>query len=293
MNNTMSTRNCPICRAYNPRKVEKGACFDLLICRHCDVGITSNTKMDSYLDSNKLGYSPESYLEESNLVRQEKKFLRILEFTRISFNNKHVLDIGGGYGLLSKILDSWGASVTLIEPVLDPILTQDTTVKHVKKNLEEFLKGAKGRFDVIFLLDVLEHLNDPKSVLDNLKNRLTEDGIIVLNVPNRSSLMARICKSWAWWMPEDHKFHFNLESLGFLVRKSGFEVVRTQTFESLYDFKKNLDGNFSDINNSFLRKMKKFAFFAIFAPVYILVRPLIHKLGYGGLLSVVITPHES
>lgn len=289
----MSITICPICLNRFSGKLKPKIGFDILLCSQCGVGITTKSQSNSYLNPDRLGYSKKSYIDPKNIERQTRKFIDILKFSNIEYANRDVLDIGGGYGLLSKILHSRGANVSILEPVLEPVLIRDSRVRWIKKNVEKFLGSSGEQYDVIFMLDVLEHLEDPVKILINLKMRLRNGGWVILNVPNRSSFMARICKSWSWWMPEDHKFHFNMQSVRFLAEKSGYKIVGTQTFESLYDFKKNLDGNFSDISNPLLRKTEKLFFFIGFIPLYLIFRPLIHKLGYGGLLSVVITPYES
>lgn len=289
----MSITICPICLNRFSGKLKPKIGFDILLCSQCGVGITTKSQSNSYLNPDRLGYSKKSYIDPKNIERQARKFIDILKFSNIEYANRDVLDIGGGYGLLSKILHSRGANVSILEPVLEPVLIRDSRVRWIKKNVEEFLSSSSEQYDVIFMLDVLEHLEDPVKILINLKMRLRNGGWVILNVPNRSSFMAKICRSWAWWMPEDHKFHFNKQSVKFLAEKSGYKIVGTQTFESLYDFKKNLDGNFSHISNPLLRKTKKLFFFIGFISLYLIFRPLIHKLGYGGLLSVVITPYES
>ena len=59
------------------------------------------------------------------------------------------------------------------------------------------------------------------------------------------------------------------------------------TYEGWYDFKKNLDGNFEDIINPVLRKFIKGLFFTFFFPVYFLMRKVLWRLNYGGLLIVI------
>jgi len=100
-------------------------------------------------------------------------------------------------------------------------------------------------------MDVLEHFKDPVANLKKAKLLLKEDGILVIQTPNYKSLMARICKDWAWWMIEDHKFFFSPKSLKKILNKSEFETESFKTYEDWEDFKKNLDGNFMEIKSVF------------------------------------------
>jgi 2-polyprenyl-3-methyl-5-hydroxy-6-metoxy-1,4-benzoquinol methylase len=47
-------------------------------------------------------------------------------------------------------------------------------------------------FDAISMMDVIEHLEDPKSVLESLKPRLGRNGQLVVYTPNHDSLIVRI-----------------------------------------------------------------------------------------------------
>ncbi len=49
---------------------------------------------------------------------------------------------------------------------------------------EDVSKLNLGKFDVILLADVLEHIPDPCSFLTSIKGNLTDDGIIICTLPN-------------------------------------------------------------------------------------------------------------
>ena len=136
-------------------------------------------------------------------------------------------------------------------------------------------------------MDVIEHLENPLVNLKKLKLLLAPGGILIIQTPNYKSLMARICKDWAWWMIEDHKFFFSPKSLQKILYKAGFKSEYFMTYEDWYDFKKNLDGNFTGIKNNPLKKLIKGLFFSLFFPFYFLFRKMIWRLGYGGLMFVI------
>ena len=74
------------------------------------------------------------------------------------------------------------------------------------------------KFDVISLIHVLEHLPDPIATLGNLASRLTQDGVIVIQVPDLSANFFDLVVA-------DHLSHFTEKSASDLVRAAGFEVV--------------------------------------------------------------------
>lgn len=144
-----------------------------------------------------------------------------------------------------------------------------------------------GRYDLIIVMDVIEHFEDPLDNLKRVKLLLKKDGILVIQTPNYKSLMAKICKDWVWWMVEDHKFFFSPKSIRLLLEKAGFKTIRLETYEDFYEFKKNLDGNFVGMKNGFIRKLTKVLFLSLFVPFYFFVRKLIWKLECGGLIFVI------
>lgn len=58
--------------------------------------------------------------------------------------------------------------------------------------LEETLPFADDSFDVIFFLDVIEHLSAPKKSLQEIRRVLRKDGYLVVTTPNLATLRNRI-----------------------------------------------------------------------------------------------------
>lgn len=100
-----------------------------------------------------------------------------------------VLDVGGGIGATSVALKREGraSQVVVVDQVADQVL--DGVDKAFAGNLEDpaFLTrvvAEAGHFDTILCLDVLEHLRDPWSVVDQLRQCLAPGGAIVASIPN-------------------------------------------------------------------------------------------------------------
>lgn len=88
---------------------------------------------------------------------------------------------------------------------------------------------------------VLEHMGEPRRVLEGLWALLRGDGIIVICVPNHDSLLGRILGvHWSWVCPPDHLFFFNSTALARLLRSCAWDVVEEWTgdyfFRSIYQF---------------------------------------------------------
>ncbi len=84
-------------------------------------------------------------------------------------------------------------------------------------NLEQMSFKPKS-FDTIMALDVIEHVQDPYTVVGQLKKLLTDDGTIIVTVPAFRFL----------WSPHDeslsHMRRYNRQDLLDLLTDAGFEV---------------------------------------------------------------------
>ena len=86
-----------------------------------------------------------------------------------------VLDFGGGYGLLAQMLKSGGYEAWQVDPYVPvPFLAADRCLSA----LDDFPEAG---FDLIFALEVLEHLTDPMATLEGLARRLKPGGILMLS----------------------------------------------------------------------------------------------------------------
>lgn len=104
--------------------------------------------------------------------------------------------------------------------------------------MEEFIQSRNSDgvipFDEIIPLNVLKHVLDPVSDIQDAKMLLDPSGIICLRVPNDfNELQDSFHKKSGlspWWVAvTDHINYFNFLSLKSLLNKLGLEVIYTQS----------------------------------------------------------------
>lgn len=95
-----------------------------------------------------------------------------------------ILDFGCGVGSNLKILEKYG-SVDAFEPNQ---LAQKYIKKYQKVNL---VKKITKKYDLIFLADVIEHINDDKKTIDFLTSRLKKGGFIFISTPAYQFLFSK------------------------------------------------------------------------------------------------------
>jgi len=108
-----------------------------------------------------------------------------------NLNNDKVLDIGCGGGLVSEGLSKIGATVTGIDFIQENI---KVAKMHAKKNnlkINYFVKDFEkekiiSKYDVIIILEVLEHLNNWEEFVKKIKLNLKKNGTLIISTINRN-----------------------------------------------------------------------------------------------------------
>lgn len=161
----------------------------------------------------------------------------LLFFSQID-TQKTILDIGCATGFFLAMLRELGFSH------LTGIDISKSSCNHTKAKgfecfqiniLTEEVKKLHRKYDIILLMDVLEHLTEPRDVLIRIRNFLLKDnGIVFITVPFYESFMDkyyrfRTGKSKLQQSIEHDPTHvqaFNLEPLINLIKEAGFRIMR-------------------------------------------------------------------
>jgi len=148
---------------------------------------------------------------------------RFEKIKQLLSSRKAVLDVGTGGGEFAYLLQSLGHGVSGIEPnrgYADYSIREygiTTQVGFVQE--AEF---APESFDVVTIWHVLEHTEDPGSILALLRSWLKPDGTLVVEVPN----VEATCQAPHSTFHEAHLYNFNVVSLRRLAKKHGLYEVK-------------------------------------------------------------------
>lgn len=221
--------------------------------------------------------------------RLKKRYQRLALKISSFISKGQVLDIGSGFGLLSSILNKLGDyNFHLIDKEIGPYYFQSSkNFKFEKIDFLRFIGKKRKKYDLVLMFDILEHFKEPLSILIKIRDVLKDNGYLVIQTPNYQSLMAKICQNWSWWMIEDHKVVFSPKSIRKLLTLAGFEIEYFKTYEDGYDFKKNFDGNFEKIKNSFIRRLVKLFLYVPLFLLYFFLRKIFWFFGWGGLIFLI------
>lgn len=139
--------------------------------------------------------------------------------------NKKILEIGAGTGANLEMLSTHGR-VTAVEPndiarknILEKFGNKVSVINAKIPNL-----NLAEKYDLICLFDVLEHLENDKAALQEIKNYLQKNGRIILTVPAYQFM----------WSEHDKNLHhfrrYNKKDLTKLVESCGLRLERISYF---------------------------------------------------------------
>lgn len=120
--------------------------------------------------------------------------LNILQSKEIG-SDASIVDVGCGYGvLLEKLRDSKFNDFLGVEPIEEVVESlQSRGIEAILGDLEKGVDKIDDKsVDVVTCLEVLEHLYDPRSALNEINRWLQPGGILIVSVPNAYRLKQRL-----------------------------------------------------------------------------------------------------
>jgi 2-polyprenyl-3-methyl-5-hydroxy-6-metoxy-1,4-benzoquinol methylase len=229
-------------------------------------------KVKSYFMEWAGGYRPEGHKAVIN-KRMSRIIMKIIKNHLIGvvpskFKGK-LLDVGCGKGDLMTWYQNRGWETTGIEPSLKAAgIAEARGLKIVEAPIEE-AHLLDNYFDAVTMVQVLEHLKDPKSVLNKLHRALRPGGLLVAGVPNFLCFDRRIIGNA--WIPLEvprHLYHFTPKSLQNLFKSVGFSIIEIRQ-KTIYKI------TLSQINQ--IRRLKP-GLKCVVDIAYILVSPFVKML---------------
>lgn len=234
---------CKICGSENSEVAYKGPIrlgkypnissedYELLKCKDC-LAITLPPIMEdvgSYYDGEAYrkevddGSEAADYFKLHDAEQQQKLGIIGTEV----FRDKIVADVGCGAGSFLDYIGGVCKKGVAIEPyeTFKVSLAQRgyPTYSYVKNAIEDF----ENRVDIVTSFSVLEHVEDPISFLNDIRQLLAIGGKLYLSTPNANDILLEAQPSYAkFYYRKAHLWYFSDKALANLLKLAGYSEIQ-------------------------------------------------------------------
>jgi SAM-dependent methyltransferase len=159
------------------------------------------------------------------------------ELVKGAGNPKRWLDVGGGHGHFSLAAQDVWPDTTFegldMSESIEEAERRGWVAQGHRGMFPDLAPGLAGRFDVVSMFHYLEHTRDPAAELDAAGTVLGPDGLILIEVPDPESRVAKVMgRFWSPWAQPQHLHFLTVDNLTRLLAERGFEVVTVRRGEA-------------------------------------------------------------
>lgn len=209
-----SARNVALLTVGSDRLVKCGDC-GLIYTDSFEEGVTSYAGDYYFASKNQYVNRWDEFCAKFELLLD-----KIIRFKR----GGHILDVGAGVGTLLSVAARRGFIVQGVEVSewASAFAREEKGLDVLTGTLEDARLETEA-FDVVVINHVLEHVVNPQALLAEVRRILKNDGLLVIGVPNISSIMAVLRGGkWQYLRPKEHIWHFTPGTLKRLATEAGF-----------------------------------------------------------------------
>jgi len=228
-----------LCETYNGHS--KTRLLDNYICNECGSVFIGNN-----IDAEELGvaYStldPKSYYEEIEPDNRKKMATAARHLAGLISPDADIIDIGTGNGLFVKVLHENGFKNVSAHEIQGSDLSEIKDTANRIFQDSDYSSIPSAGFNAVTLLDVVEHVPDPKYLIRMCARILKQDGVIYLHTPvvTRTDRMMHLIQKIPvlkkagiiWQRGRTSIFHlanYTERSLTLLLKEAGFDDIRIE-----------------------------------------------------------------
>jgi SAM-dependent methyltransferase len=253
-------RNCPVCnndqtkkmgirgnREYNgcDNTIEPHVVTNVVACKICNQ-IYTNPEIRGleYLED-------EHYSGVEGYLNVNQQDLQVMFKSRLTYIKKYIskekpslLDVGAGKGEFVSVASKNNFDAEGVEPSLNfcNYATETHKIKMYNGLLGSVAELENKKYDAITMHHVLEHVEEPVQLINNIKKYLNKEGVLFIEVPNCNSYLSMFAdlvykiKGLNWSSRVSplhapfHKFGYTPKSLQYLLEKNGYIILSYKTF---------------------------------------------------------------
>jgi SAM-dependent methyltransferase len=172
---------------------------------------------------------------DSNRKQRGLQALGILKKVQKCQKDGRLLDVGAASGILLEQAATLGYNCEGVEPSKALCEIANKTGQKVHLGIMPH-SAISGKYDVITLVDVIEHITNPVQLLRDIAAHLKPTGIGVLTTPNEQSFVANLLGGRWWHYRIAHIGYFNLKTIKLALSQAGLEVVNISSPPWFFSF---------------------------------------------------------
>jgi 2-polyprenyl-3-methyl-5-hydroxy-6-metoxy-1,4-benzoquinol methylase len=239
-------------------------------CRRCGLVYTNPRPASTELLASYSAMEDAEYLDEQD-CRSMNAHLSLMMIKRYADGGR-LLDVGCSTGFFLNAARA-DFVVSGVEPShwAGEFAREKLHLDVVEGTLDDAPFPA-GHFDVVTLIDVIEHVTDPKAVLSRAAQLLRPGGVLYLVTPDIGSVSARLLRGRWWGLRPAHITYFSRRTLKRMLSDVGFSVLETRSYGRIFTY------------GYWLSRLRNYP-----APVYHGLRLLVRCLGLSGKVVYINT----
>lgn len=232
---------CPACGEKDSVPAFEKFTFQYVTCRRCDTLYMSprpspRLMADYYSDSENYRYWAEHIFPASEEARREKVHKPWLDRV-IGYCGRHaiprgvLMEIGSGFGTFAALAQASGVFTRVVAVEANPEMAaacRSRGLEVINKCIED-VTGELDAAAVAVAFEVIEHLFEPRTFLEQCARLMRPGGLLVLSCPNGQGFDIALLGSVSLAIDPEHVNLFNPRSLPLLVESCGFQVLEVST----------------------------------------------------------------
>ena len=229
--------SCPLCDKNDYEKIDTEKGLSIVRCKNCELIYTNPRAIDA--EKNYYG-EVDIFYNEARLIfkgtkkhHRDKNYEYELEKIKQYKSKGRLLDVGTNMGFFLRKAKEMGFETEGVEP--SPSLAEIARKSWDLTIHTAFLKEAdlpENHYDIITLIDVFEHVTNPKDLLSRSYSLLKKDGIVVIKVPNGDYNLFKMKlgkitgkgKGMDIWDCYEHVVHYTPGTFRKMAENAGFKM---------------------------------------------------------------------
>ncbi len=233
---------CPLCGALPRLLVKAGSDLAVYRCLSCGLDSSVHEKTgrpegetDHFRSVDRSAY------DRSVRATREASYPPMLSRVSGFSAAGRWLDVGCSFGWLLERVESGGYRGFGLDPSLGAVVEARAAGLRVCAGIFPETLSPEARFEVISLMDVLEHLANPVAAIRNVARLTADDGVLIVQVPDRDCLLygcavglARLAgrnlglalrRLWLSGFDFPHLWYFTAAALRSMLELGGMDVL--------------------------------------------------------------------